>query len=219
MRRVLMIAYYFPPLGGIGSIRAAKFAQYLPAWGWSPTIVTPANAPHPEDPSLEHDERCVIRTRSFELSRFGKRLVRPGGQEAKGPDYGTVASTARQLAHRYLYFPDAQVGWYPFALRAARQAMVKTRYDAIFSSSVPITAHLVAHRLQRASGVPWVAEFRDPWADAGEEAGRHRRQRLELTLLGGAHTVVTVPPAGAHTFTGRAHEGRRWSRTDLIPPT
>ena len=196
-----MIAYYYPPLGGIGSIRAAKFARYLPDWGWSPTVVAPSNAPHARDLSLEHDEASVVRARSFELSRMGKQIV--GSTKKAGATAGTggTREVLRRFAHRYLYYPDAQIGWYPFALRAARRAMREGRFDAIFSSSFPITTHLVARRLHRDSGIPWVAEFRDPWADAAESAGeRARRERLERRLLLEADSVVTVSPRWRSRF-------------------
>jgi glycosyltransferase involved in cell wall biosynthesis len=190
-----MIAYYFPPLGGIGSIRAAKFAKYLPEWGWNPTIIAPSNAPHPQDVSLEHDENSVVRARSFELSRFGKRLVRTAGSRSERGATGFFGGSLRRLAHRFLYYPDAQIGWYPFALRAGRRAMHETRFDALFSSSFPITSHLVARRLHRETGVPWVAEFRDPWADiVSDGAGHDRRERLERSLVREADSVVTVSP-------------------------
>ena len=189
-----MIAYYFPPLGGIGSIRAAKFAQYLPEWGWSPTIVAPHDAPHHHDASLGHDESAVVRAHSFELSRVGKRLVSGDRAASGGPRL--LASSLRRLAHRFLYYPDAQVGWYPFAVAAGRRAMREKRFDALFSSSFPITTHLVARRLHRESGIPWVAEFRDPWADtASDGAGHERRERLERSLAREADSVVAVSPA------------------------
>jgi glycosyltransferase involved in cell wall biosynthesis len=107
---------------------------------------------------------------------------------------------------RWLYIPDGQVGWYPFALRAARRTMLETRFDAIFSSSFPITSHLVASRLQRTLGVPWVAEFRDPWTDAALYDSQIRRRldrRIEASILRHADAVVTVSRHWADLFRSR----------------
>lgn len=188
-----MIAYYFPPLGGIGSIRAAKFAQYLPEWGWAPTIVAPSNAPHPRDGSLDYDESAVVRARSFELSRLGKRLARVPAGDPDAARSSWARRPLRDLAHRFLYYPDPQIGWFPFALSAARRAVREKRFDAVFSSSFPITTHLVARRIRRESGIPWLAEFRDPWADVDQTRSDHqRREDLERRLLGEADSVLTV---------------------------
>ena len=52
MRQVLIVAYYFPPIGGIGSIRAASFAKFLREFGWEATVLAPADTPHPADRSV-----------------------------------------------------------------------------------------------------------------------------------------------------------------------
>ena len=37
MKNILMIATYFPPMAGIGTVRITKFVKYLPIYGWNPT--------------------------------------------------------------------------------------------------------------------------------------------------------------------------------------
>jgi len=55
-RRVLMIAAAFPPIGGPGVQRSAKFAKYLPAFGWHPFVWTMDEMKGlPNDPSLLED--------------------------------------------------------------------------------------------------------------------------------------------------------------------
>jgi glycosyltransferase involved in cell wall biosynthesis len=204
---VLIVAYYFPPLGGIGSIRAMKFASYLPEWGWQATVLAPFTRAHPHDPSLLYPEGNVVRTKALELSRVGKAMVGIGPRSKAAPTAG-VRGVLRRFAHRALYYPDAQIGWYPYAVAAGRALLRDQRFDAIFSSSFPITAHLIARRLQRDTGIPWVAEFRDPWADvqAGARAG-DRRDRLERAILREADAVVTVSPSWQEHF--RAKGARR----------
>src|SRR5436305_14860881 len=81
-RRVLIVAYYFPPIGGIGSIRLARFAELLPEFGWEPTVLAPRDTPHARDPHLRFPEDKVIRSRSIELSRAGRVL--PGAGSGGG---------------------------------------------------------------------------------------------------------------------------------------
>lgn len=195
MRRVLMIAYYFPPLGGIGSVRALKFAKYLPEFGWDPVVVAPRNGTYYRDPTLEFDERKVVRTASLEISRMAKRMIGSGGDGIRPADVGAMLGQLRSLARRWVYRPDAQIGWYPFALASARRVLREQSCDVLLSSSFPITAHLVAARLHREYRVPWVAEFRDLWTDLSRYDNPKRRrldQATERKILGTATAVVTV---------------------------
>jgi glycosyltransferase involved in cell wall biosynthesis len=216
MRRVLIIAYYFPPIGGIGSIRMARFTTYLPELGWEPTVIAPRDTPHQLDPDLSFPEHAVIRSRSIELSRLGRGL--PTAPAARGADAarrgGRVRASVRAAAHRYVFYPDAQIGWYPGAVRAGLRALRREQFDAIYSSSFPITAHLVARTLSRRSGLPWVAEFRDPWSDRLEDRHPHRDRasRLEASIAGDAAKLVAPSPSWAELF------GARWGkRVETVP--
>src|SRR5712664_991126 len=40
IRSCLLIAYYYPPGGGVGVQRALKFSKYLPEFGWRPIVLT-----------------------------------------------------------------------------------------------------------------------------------------------------------------------------------
>jgi glycosyltransferase involved in cell wall biosynthesis len=206
MRRVLMISYYFPPLGGIGSVRAVKFARYLPEFGWDPVVITPRNGAYYRDPTLEFDERKVVRTPSLEISRTAKRMIGSTRGDTRPADVGPMMERVRRFAARWVYRPDAQVGWYPFALASARRALRERGCDLIFSSSFPITAHLVARRLHQESRIPWVAEFRDLWTDLSRYDSRRRRRRDQVTersLLGTSTAVVTVSDGYAKVLLGR----------------
>jgi glycosyltransferase involved in cell wall biosynthesis len=163
LKRVLVVAYYFPPIGGIGSIRAAGLARHLPEFGWESIVLAPAETPHPSDTSLLFPEELVIRSRSRELTRprsAGPLSARRSSEEASsGP-----RPLYRRAALRLVY-PDPQVGWYPGAARVGLRALERASFDAVFSSAFPITAHLVGMKLSRRHELPWVAEFRDPWSE------------------------------------------------------
>src|SRR5438477_7208294 len=135
--RVLMIAHHFPPMGGSGSNRALAFARYLAEYGWQVTVLTPdvAWAANRDDRLLAEVPRGlrVLRTRSLEAQPRVRGLGRLG--EGSGRRTSTLRS---QLGH-LKRFPDAHIGWLPFALAAARQA----RYDLVYSSSGPFTSHVV----------------------------------------------------------------------------
>jgi glycosyltransferase involved in cell wall biosynthesis len=198
-----MIAYYFPPLGGIGSLRAMKFAEHLPEFGWEPTVLAPRLGTHYEDRELTFPEERVLRSKSVELSRLGKRALRiePGtGNSGKvaGPK-----ARLRRAAQRFLYRPDPQIGWYPGAVWTGLRALKRGKFDAIFSTSVPMTAHLVARRLHNSTGLPWVVEFRDPWSERTATDDPARAEGLERSVAAAAAEVVMTSPTWARTHAER----------------
>lgn len=215
-RRVLMVHYYYPPLGGIGSVRAVKFARHLPRWGWSPTVLAPRCGFYHEDPSLDDASIDVQRTFSLELSRGVRRgLAGRDGHDLRPFRPRGVAALLQRLARRWVYRPDGQVGWYPFALQVGRRLLRERRFDAVFSSSFPITAHLIARRLSVDHNLPWVADYRDPWTDVAVYDSRWRRvldRRLEAWLLSEAQAVITVSAGFA-----RLLEARGAARVEVIP--
>jgi glycosyltransferase involved in cell wall biosynthesis len=153
-QRALMIAYYFPPLGGAGVQRTLKFARYLPEYGWQPQVLTVRHGVRgePHDPSLgaEVPNVPISRTAFLDLSLLSRGAARLGLRRFA------------QLARLLLYLPDQQAGWLPWAcagaIRLARSA------DLVYSTSAPYTAHLVGLWLKLRLGRPWVADFRDEWS-------------------------------------------------------
>jgi glycosyltransferase involved in cell wall biosynthesis len=214
MKRVLVVAYYFPPIGGIGAIRMAKFCEYLPAFGWEPTVLAPRDTPHPQDPELTVREDHVIRSRSIELSRLGRAVPGAGaGSPGAAPAGFSLRQAVRRAVHRFVFYPDAQIGWYPDAVRKGAAALADGGFDAIYSSSNPMTAHLVARTLHRRSGLPWVAELRDPWSDrlGADHPYRRHARRLERALAAEADRIVVPTP----TMAARLEE--LWDREiDLV---
>ena len=209
MRRVLIVAYYFPPIGGIGSIRAASFAKFLPEFGWEATVLAPADTPHPTDPSLDVGQVRVVRTRSLEVSRLGRRSAATGNGAADvASAHQPVQRSApsRRLRHvaKQLIFPDTQIGWYPAATVGGMRLLRERPFDLVFSSAFPITGHLVGRTLARRSSLPWVAEFRDPWSDDAESrAVAAAALRVERSMAAKAAAVILPNQTFAEYYASR----------------
>ncbi len=62
--------------------------------------------------------------------------------------------------------PDKDVNWLPHAFFAALKLHRRERFDVLYSTAPPFTGHLVAYLVKKMTGLPWVADFRDPWARA-----------------------------------------------------
>ncbi len=194
-----MIVPFFPPLSGGGVYRPLSFVRYLPDHGWKTTVLSP----RPEafwirDASLLRlvpDSCEVVRTGTLSGQRIiaaFKRSGSPSGQVRSGRKFAVL----RKLGS-FLLVPDTYIGWYPFAVSAGRKLMAGKSFDAIYSTSPPETSHLIARRLHEISGLPWIADFRDPWMNlhlykppTGLHAGLHRR--LERKVIEEAGVVVTT---------------------------
>ena len=218
-----MVAYFFPPLGGGGIQRVLKFATYLPRAGWQPVVVTPRDADYePMDPDLVSQippEAEVHRSFCWEPSRLYRWLVRvtryrPASSGARATaaragDSAAVSNPGRwaRLAD-ILFFPDLQIFWVPFAVRSGLRAHRARPVSAIYSSSPPVTTHLIAGLLKRSTGLPWVADFRDPWIGnvyAAELPRPHRwlRKRVERWIVHHADRVVFATPSLTQEYADR----------------
>ena len=151
MKRVLMIAYHFPPLAGSSGIqRTLRFVQHLPKFGWEPLV-------------LSADPRAYERTSNDLMSEV------PDGIVVRRV---FALDTARHLsiAGRYIGAmarPDRWVSWKFAAVREGIRMIREFRPQAIWSTYPIATAHLIGAELQRRSGLPWIADFRDPMAQEG----------------------------------------------------
>jgi glycosyltransferase involved in cell wall biosynthesis len=220
VKTLLLVAYFFPPLGGGGVQRSLKFARYLPDHRWRPIVLTARESRYwITDPSLldelppDVDVRRAFSPDGLWLSSLVRRssghAVRAGG-----------ATSRLRRAASWVLLPDAYVPWKPFALREARRVMRERRIDAIMTTSSPDSAHLVGLDLVRESGVPWVADFRDPWTrrisfDPPTSWHARRHERLERCVLETASRVVVTTRETGEEFSTRV--GIDPDRIDVIP--
>jgi glycosyltransferase involved in cell wall biosynthesis len=148
VRRVLLVAYHYPPEPASGALRMAYLAKYLPEFGWEPVVLT-RNTPSPV-PS----ERGVIRVgRQFGIERPGRSMN--GRAQRCAPLKAAVKSV--------VFFPDGAATWIPHAFAAARAEYRRRPFDAIVTSAMPASVHVVGWMLAAYLRIPWVADYRDLW--------------------------------------------------------
>ncbi len=91
------------------------------------------------------------------------------------------------------------MGWKPFALEAGRQIIAQYKPDLILSTSYPFCSHQIGYQRHKESGLPWVAEYQDPWTEGPAWNHSAVRQlieaRLEKRLMreASALTIVSQP--------------------------
>lgn len=184
MRRVLLIAFHYPPMhGSSGLQRTYRFAQYLGEFGWQPTVLSIDPRAYPATSTSASDLQNVAVYRAFgmdsarHLSLFGRY---PG----------------------FIARPDRWVSWWLGGVFSGLKIIRSFRPDVLWSTYPIATAHLIGHTLAQRSGLPWVADFRDPMAHDGypEDAATWQSfLRVEQKVFSAA-TAATFTTAGAETF-------------------
>lgn len=189
-KRVLMIAYHYPPMRGSSGIqRTLKFSQYLPQSGWGPVMLSahPRAYTNPGDDQMGDIPSSVPVTRAFALD------------------------TARHLAigGRYAGFmalPDRWASWCLGAIPAGWRLIRRHRPAVIWSTYPIASAHLIGLVLRRLTGLPWVADLRDPMTDVSYPSDpRTRRvfQWIERKTIEHCTVAVCTTPGAIKTYENR----------------
>jgi glycosyltransferase involved in cell wall biosynthesis len=158
--KVLIVSFYFPPAGGVGVQRALKFAAQLPDLGIETHVLAP------DDPRwLHRDEElqppaCVRVHRARYLGPRGRRPA----EELRQVKGGRRLARRVQLFARRLIVPDENATWLLTAVPAAIKIVGQEQIDVVLTTSPPGSVHLVGAAVKRATGIPWVADLRDPLA-------------------------------------------------------
>jgi len=190
-RRVLFVAYYFPPMGGSGVERPLQFVKHLRRYGWEPTVLTAW-----PDASAQLDETLLS-----DVPR-GAEVIALASDERL---FRTAARLGLGRLSALLFRPDAQVMWARRALAAARRVHGARPFDLVFTTAQPWSAGLVGLRLKEETGLPWVSDFRDPWTRSLHLAWptrRHWRRDLALEgrFLAAADRTLAVTPTMRDEF-------------------
>jgi glycosyltransferase involved in cell wall biosynthesis len=199
MKRVLLIAYAYPPCSEIGAVRPAGLAKYLPRFGWEPTVLTvrlPGVRPT-WAPIVETGDEDVLQTWKARFGLEGRRSLHEqfGLPVAQKRD-SRLMHTRILSALRYLVtFPDSTKGWIPFAMEALEEIRKTTSLDAILTTSPPISAHLIGRKAKQMFGCPWIADLRDLWSQnlaQGNDLARLLERPVERRTLRDADALVSV---------------------------
>ncbi|MCL2658281.1 MAG: glycosyltransferase [Betaproteobacteria bacterium] len=189
-RRLLMVAYHFPPLAGSSGIqRTLRFVQQLPKHGWEPIVLSANPRAYErtnsdllaEVPDTVHVERAFALNTAKHLALFGRY----------------PAAWAR---------PDRWQSWRWGAIPKGMELIRRLKPDAIWSTYPIATAHLIGAQLARRSGLPWIADFRDPMAQDGypaDPATWRSYDQIEREAVTRAVSSVFTTPGAAEEYQRR----------------
>ncbi len=213
-RRVLMIAFHFPPVHGSSGVqRTLKFARYLSEYGWQPVVLTV----HPQAYEMTHPGLLP------EIDGMDVRRV-----------FALDARRHMSLGGRYPGFlarPDRWATWMFGAVPAGLSMIRRWRPPVIWSTFPIATAHRIAHILHRLSGIPWIADFRDSMTEDHypiDPTVRRIYRRIETSAVMQSRFAVFTTPGARAMYAGRypAIPDDRWQviengydEEDFIAPT
>ena len=182
-RRILIIAYHFPPDAAVGALRPLKFAKYLPEFGWEPWVLTVRSEyyesldrsrlnevacgsrvfptrmlPHPS--TLYKSAKSSYYTATGRRQEFSRKLVEP---DAHPDSHGRLGKIRKFLGTLLWIPPDDVLGWLPIAALKGIRLVKAHRITHIYTTNPPHTTHLVGLAIKNLCDVKWVADFRDLW--------------------------------------------------------
>ena len=218
MKRVLIISYYWPPTGGSGVQRWVKFAKYLPSEGWQPVIYTPENPEQlavDESLAAEVPEAAeIVKTRILEPYEMYKKMLRKSGHSKEAVEVNPVNAQNKSFLQKMamwvrgnLFRPDPRCLWIGPSVRFLKNYLKEHPVDLIVSTGPPQSMHMIGRRLALEAGLPWIADFRDPWTKilyfkhlSMTKATQRWHEKMEKRVLDDATCVVAVSPLVQQEF-------------------
>lgn len=208
MKRVLIITYYWPPSAGSGVQRWLKFSKYLPEFGWQPVIFTPENPDFGMlDASLEKEVPPSTEVLKFPIWEPYQLFRHFKGKNLKDTSV-ILEREAPSLLDRLavwmrgnLLIPDPRIFWVRPSVKFLADICEQNDFSAIITTGPPHSMHLIGRGLKRKTGLPWLADFRDPWTEWEfldslklTALARKQHRKLEAAVFREADDLLTISP-------------------------
>ncbi|HPR17690.1 MAG TPA: glycosyltransferase [Candidatus Cloacimonadota bacterium] len=164
MKHLLLIAYFYPPLGGPGVQRPLKLVKYLTEFGWETDVITVKDIVfHSSDEELCHEDKAahVYRIASLDpMSILKKTDVKQSGFSEK--IYFKSPEKLKKF-FRNLFPIDDKIGWLPNVIKVGKKLIKQKKYDAVMATMGPYTSGVAAYKLCTEFGLPLIIDYRDHW--------------------------------------------------------
>lgn len=237
--RILIVAFYYPPISNTGARRVGGTAEHLARLGHDVRVLTGLTRASRNMPKGGSAVK-TLRTRWLGPP-LPHEWIASGGQPAHDPSNvrwvtaSRVRSAVRAIYRSCIYLPDPYVGWQPFAIASAKPHLHEWHPDVVYSSAYPLTSIMVGQHLAEHCTAPHVVEMRDLWTDNPYRPrpawARNLDRALEQRYLSRAAGLVTVSENLAETLRakysapvttvyhgfearGPAASNASWTRTD-----
>ena len=217
MKNILIVAYYYPPLGGAGVQRTLKFAKYLSKMGYKVCVLTVLN----EEGIITDNSMCLESTDHIKVYRaaqsssnflnkyINKKInAKAVIKKETKPDvnYNTFKNKLKKAIkqrlltmYRSMYIPDDKIFWKKDAVKLGLEIIEKEKIDIVYSTSGPYTSHLIGLELKKKTNKKWIADFRDQWVsnpflnNSNSVTRKNEKMEKEVILFSDLVTSVSRP--------------------------
>jgi len=162
MKKVLIISYAFPPVGGGGVQRSVKFVKYLKGFNWEPLVLTVANPSVPlVDLNLMKD--VPIGTKIYKAKTFEPSYTSKIKYSQKASSFTMKLSGIIRKGLSNLLLPDIQTLWWPGLVLSLVRVLRKEKPHCIFVSAPPFSTFIPVVVVGKIFSIPVVLDYRDEW--------------------------------------------------------
>ena len=199
--RILLVSYNYPPWGGSGVQRPAALARCWARAGADVHVLTANHRHYPLiDRSLDDGTQAGVtihRVSGFDPGGIATRLIPFSSTQRDGTGFRMqqrVYWRAQRFADQYADL-GGESWWVSAAIRAAGRIIKRFNIDVVVTTSPPHAVQLVGAALQEKTGLPWIADLRDPVVDnfafaPANDRIRDRWVQLEIKTVTKADQVV-----------------------------
>lgn len=222
-KKVLVVSYIFPPIGGGGVQRTLKFVKYLKNYGWEPIVLTVGkdfwydNKDYSLMEDIPKDIQVIkIDHNIFSSEQLNSQLL----QELISLYYGIIND--KEIINKYLEYiseneysnrkdilvPDICITWVNEVLKIIDNAIDFDNIDLIYTTSCPYSDHILGYFLKKIYDLPWVADFRDEWTNHAYLSEEYKKsslkyefeRKMEENIVRLADKVLTVTPICSRNY-------------------
>lgn len=217
-KKVMIIAYHFPPDAAVGALRPQKFAKYLPEYGWEPHVLTIREKyieKYDESRLADVPDTKILRTSFWRtplqlmidirdrLRGYRSEVIVTGLPPSNnyGNPFRKAESFSGRLKRYFIAlnrFPDDKFWWTIPAIIAGYRMLRRERIRLIYATAPPPTVAIVGYLLSVLTGAKLILDLRDPWVVAKEGQSSQIRwvmvegwkRRIEQAVISHAHSVI-----------------------------
>lgn len=215
MRKVLIIAYYFPPLGWSGVQRTLKFVKYLRNFDWEPIVVTVGktkfsildeslNEEIPTDINVIRIDDVVLKDVTDTMKKQMKEYIDASINLISDEDLKQIYE--KEIEKKFselrdlLLIPDGNAIWANNVIKIIKNKIDFNEIDVVYTTSAPYSAHIIGDYIKKKYNIPWIADFRDQWInnpyiDHDKNSLSYKIEKnMEKSIVLNCDRLITVTP-------------------------
>jgi len=169
MKKVLILAYDFPPYVSVGGLRPHAWYKYLKEFGVEPIVITRQwenihgnhldyiSKGSSDQPIVEESKLGTIIRAPYHPNAANRLMLKHGEQKF------SLLRKSITAFYEFMQFFFA-VGPKASIYKTAKQYLKSNKVDVIIATGDPFVLFSYAEKLSEIYKIPWIADYRDPWS-------------------------------------------------------